>query len=167
VGIGPTASEELFASRLAARCQLPIIAVGAASGVIAACNLLTPLVPDSVTEWVAAVVSVPAAILFLSATFDRKFSNALSAFNARKRPPVRKLRWGVILFGQGLPRADRLLLIVSLFLLIEVLAAGNIAQRLSSAALSGAAFVLLCMTRIALLVRGFPADKLELGPPFA
>jgi hypothetical protein len=100
-----------------------------------------------------------AAIIFLCATFDPRFQNATWAFNSRKPVRPRVIQWGVILFGRGLPLSDRALLVTNWLLLIETLAAANIVHRASATALSGAAFALVALTRIALVVQDYVRDR--------
>jgi hypothetical protein len=149
---------ELLAAGLARRFQVPIVIVAAVAGVIAAGNLITPLICDPVATYAAFATGGLAAIIFLCATFDPRFQNATWAFNSRKPARPRVIQWGVILFGRGLPPGDRALLVANWLLLIETLAAANFVHRASAAALSGTAFALVAMTRIALVVQGYLRD---------
>jgi len=150
---------DLFASRLATRFRLPIAAVGAASLLLAIANLFFDAVNDRLIVLAATAVGVAAVAMFLCAVFDMRFQRALSSLNAERRAEARKKgRWSKFT-GWGLPVGDRLLMTVSLPLLVVCLMAANLFHRGPATALLFAAFALVGLAQMALMVRGQPPDR--------
>ena len=151
---------DLFASRLAKRLRLPIAVVGVASLLLAIGNLFLHVVSDQFIVMAATVVGAAAVGIFLSAVFDMRFQRAVSALNAERRTEARERGRLSRLTGWGLPLGDRLLVTVSLPLLVMALICG---QRLSpptgKTALLFAAFALVGLAQIALMVRGHRTDR--------
>jgi hypothetical protein len=152
---------ELLASRLAARLRIPIAILGSTSALLATANLITPWVPDLVVTYAAIAVACAAAVIFFCATFDPRFQKAISALNAERRAQAHQLGAIARLLGLGLPAGDRVLFALSLILLTVTLGASN---PLPAAALGFSAFLLVGMSQIALMVRGYPTDRYV--PPF-
>lgn len=150
---------DLFASRLAKRLRLPIAAVGVASLLLAVANLLLHVVGDQFIVIAATVVGAAAVGMFLSAVFDMRFQRALSAQNAERRTEAWARGRLSRLTGWGLPLADRVLVSVGLPLLVMALIAANYFHRLPAAALLFAAFALVGLAQMALMVRGQPTDR--------
>jgi hypothetical protein len=150
---------DLFASRLATRLRLPIAAVGVASLLLAIANLFLHVVGDQLIVVAATVVGVAAAGMFLSAVFDMRFQRAVSALNAERRAEARENGSLSRLTGWGLPVGDRLLVTVSLPLLVMALVAANYFHRPPATALLVAAFALVGLAQMALMVRGQPTDR--------
>jgi hypothetical protein len=148
---------ELRSARLARRFQLPIIFVSAASGVVAAGNLIAPLISDSITTYAAIATGGLAAIAFLSVIIDLPLHRASFAFSAQKPKRIDSIQWGVILLGQGFPMRDRALLVACWLLLTETFVAAFM-QHASAAALSGVAFALVAIARNALVMQDFVRD---------
>ncbi|WP_056762871.1 hypothetical protein [Caulobacter sp. Root1472] len=155
-------TQELLATRLARRCRLPIVALALVSAALVAGNLLS-LVLDGVVTYLAVGVGCAAAILFCCATFDGRFQNAVSALNAERRVQAKTLGALARSTGWGLPVGDRLLLAVNIMLIAELTVSASFVHRLPAAALSFAASFLVCMTSIALAVRGYSSERFE-GP---
>lgn len=143
--------------------RLPIAAIGLASAGLAVANAAASA-PDRVTVAAAAVVACCAATLFLCATLDPGFHRSLSALNADRLLRARELGWSARLFGLGLPVGDRLLFYVGLIALLATLAASNLWHHLPAAALGFAAFFLIGVTQIAIMVRDAPAH-IQAPPP--
>lgn len=150
---------DLFASRLATRLRLPIAAVGAASLLLAIANLFLQAVDDRLIVVAATVVGVAALGMFVCAIFDTRFQRAVSALNAERRAEARKKGRLARLTGWGLPVGDRLLVAVNLPVLIMCFVAANYFHRLPATALLFAAFVLVGLAQMALMVRGQPTDR--------
>jgi hypothetical protein len=151
-------SGDLLATRLAARLRLPFVAVGGLSAVVAIANLFS-LAPDSVTIALAFLVAAAGGSLFFCEVFDGRFHNALSALNAEFRQKARAVGWSARLFGLGLPIGDKLPFVVGLLPLATALVAAEGLHKLPPTVLAFAGFWLICITQIALMVRGYPDDR--------
>jgi hypothetical protein len=142
-----------FASRLAERFRWPIVLIGGASAVVTVANLAS-WVTDRATIYAAAGVGVIAVIMFVCAIFDMRFQRAVAAVNADRESEAKRRGWLSRLTGAGLPMGDRPLLAINILQIILVLFVANVMPHGPAAALSFAGFFLVCMTRIALFVRG-------------
>ena len=149
--------QDVLASRLAQKFRTPVIAVTIGAVVLVGGNLAL-LVPDSVALWLTAIVGAPAILLFLCATLDRRFQNALSVMNAQRRAKARVLGLPARLAGIGLPVGDRLLAVLSGCVIFEGVLSGFLDHR-SAAALSVAAIALVILTNMSLMIRGVPTDR--------
>ena len=125
------------------------------SAALAIANLVSVL-PDNAAAVAAVLIAVPGIGLFLCATLDRLFHNALSVLNAERRQKAREVGWKARLFRWGLPSGDGLLFAVALILIVTVLVVGHKPQ---AAALAFAGFWLVTVGQIALMVRGYPDDR--------
>lgn len=150
---------DLFATRLATRFRLPIAAVGIASLLLAVANLFFDAVDDRLIIVAATVVGIAAAGLFLCAVFDMRFQRAVSALNAERRAEARDKGRLSRLTGWGLPVGDRLLVALSFPLLASCLVAANYFHRGPTTALLFAAFALVGLAQMALMVRGQATDR--------
>lgn len=150
---------DLFASRLAKRLRVPIAGVGVASLLLGAANLFLGVVGNRLIVVAATVVGIAALGMFLCAVFDMRFQRAVSALNSERRAEARAKGRLPRLTGWGLPMGDRLLLAVSLPLMVMCLVAANYFHRGSTAALLFAAFALVGMAQVAMMVRGQPTDR--------
>ena len=150
---------DLFATRLATRFRLPIAAVGIASFLLAGANLFFDAVDDRLIIVAAAVVGIAAVGLFLCALLDMRFQRAISGLNAERRKEGRDKGRLSRLTGWGLPVGDRLLVAVSLPLLAICLVAANYFHRGPTTALLFAAFALVGLAQLALMVRDRPTDR--------
>lgn len=128
-----------FASRLAARVRLPVVAVGVASLVLALANLRN-VIDDQLIVVSGIIVGAAAAAMFLSAVVDTRFQRAVSAVNAERRRQAKQIGRMSRLTGWGLPLGDRVLVTISLPLLALTLLAANYFHRLPATALLFAAF---------------------------
>jgi len=150
---------DLFASRLATRLRLPIAAIGVASLLLAIANLVCHAVGERLVIVAASVVGAVAILLFVCAVFDIRFQRALSTLNAKRRTEAREKGRLSRLTGWSLLLGDRLLATVSWPLLLMFLVAANYFHRLPATALLFAAFALVALAQIALMVRGQPTDR--------
>lgn len=150
--------KDVFATQLARRFRLPIAAVGIASLLLAAANLFFDAVDDRLIMVAATVVGVAAVGLFLCAVFDVRFQRAVSALNETRRAEARNKGRLSRLTRWGLPVGDWLLVSVSLPLLAVGLVAANQFHRGPPTALLFAAFALVALAQIALMVRGQSCD---------
>ena len=150
---------EVFASRLATRLRLPIGGIGIASLLLAVADLFFHAVGDRLMIVVAAVVGIAAVALFLCIVSDVRFQRAVSALNAERRAQARE-KGRSSMTGWGLPIGDPLLAAVSLPLLAMCLVAANYFHRGPATALLLAAFGLVALAQMALMVRGRPPRPL-------
>jgi len=147
-----------LATRLVLRLRVPILLLGGAVVFLLAARLLRLGVGDETVTAAAMVVAVPASALFLCAAFDARFQNAVSALNAERRAAAEKLGRTAKLFGWGLPTGDPLFLVVNLSLVAGVVAA-KFDQDFPAVCLGFAAFFVVGIGSIALMVRGYPTDR--------
>lgn len=148
-----------FASRVATHLRLTIAAIGAASLVLAIANLFWHGIDDEFVALAATLMGTAAAGLSLCQVFDSRFHRAWTALNAKRQAEARKRGRLSRLTGWGLSIGDRLLLAVRLPLLAMSLVAFNYFHRGPATALLFAAFALLTVAQIALIVRQQPADR--------
>ena len=147
-----------FASRLAARVRLPVVAVGVASLVLALANLRN-VIDDQLIVVSGIIVGAAAAAMFLSAVFDTRFQRAVTALNAERRSQAKQIGRLSRVTGWGLPLGDRLLVTISLPLVAMALLAANYFHRLPATALLFAAFFLTTVVQIGLMARGHHTDR--------
>jgi hypothetical protein len=153
---------DLLATRLALRSRIAVTMIAAVCAGVAAADLLRPTF-DRAATYAAIAVGAAAAIPFLCAVFDTRFHKALSMLNAERRARARELGWMARLAGVGLPVGDHVLFVAGLVLAALAVVSG-LADHAAAAALGLAAFLLVAMTQIALMVRGYPSDRFAAPP---
>lgn len=104
-----------LAVRLAVRFRTHIAVLGAASAALA---LVGASIPEAFIKAAAAALAGLAMLLFLCATFDRRFRAAINAVNAGLEAKAREIGWKAQ-FGFGMPVGDPLLYTLALCLFAE------------------------------------------------